>query len=102
MEKLSDDEQRQVLNLETGQLQWQDLQRHFAKGAVIKVSCKLDLVEVALNFIRDDKKTIETWLSSKSLSLASDEDAKHWQNEQSVFWAIVIAPWILVQEITKP
>jgi len=101
MNKQSDNEQQQQLNLETGQLHWQELQRHFARGVVITVNNELDLVEVAFKFTRDDKETIETWLDKKLVSRASDDDAKHWEKTNASFWAIVVAPWVIVQEITE-
>jgi len=101
MKKQSDDEQHQQLNLETGQLYWEELQRHFARGVVINVNIELDLVEVALKFTQDDKETIETWLNNKLVARASDDDAKQWEKTKASFWAIVVAPWVIVQEITE-
>lgn len=90
------------LNAETGKVVWQELERHYARGVVIKVSIDLDLVEVATCFVEDNKEPIERWLTSGELERAEDEDAKRWSNEEPVFWAVVVAPWVLVQEIETP
>ncbi|HEB57248.1 MAG TPA: DUF2288 domain-containing protein [Gammaproteobacteria bacterium] len=89
---------RQKLNLESGQIDWSELQRHFARGAVIAVNPELDLVEVALKFTEDDRSEIEGWLTSGQIKRADDEHARRWNQTAAVFWAIVVAPWILVQE----
>ena len=34
-----------------------------------------------------------------ALHRAMDEDAIRWETEKSEFWAVVVAPWVLVQEI---
>ena len=28
-----------------------------------------------------------------------DEDAKRWEQNKQTFWSVVVAPWVLVQEI---
>lgn len=89
------------LNFETGKLTWKELERHFARGVVIKVGNNLDLVDVAATFARDDKEQVQAWLASELISRASSEDASNWHDRQSIFWAIVTAPWVLVQEITE-
>lgn len=90
------------LNSETGRLHWQELERHFARGVVVKVAPGMDLVGVAVRFAQDDKPVIEAWLKAGQVDRASAEDAVTWQGRQSVFWAVVVAPWVLVQEIIPP
>ena len=97
----SDEELKQQLNMETGRIAWPELQRHFARGVVIKVESGLDLVEVALKFVKDDKTTIESWLNSGVIARANDTDAATWAEATTVFWAVVVAPWVLIQEIQE-
>jgi len=92
------DELRQKLNLETGQIAWSELQRHFARGVVITVSTELDLVEVAVKFTGDNRSAIEDWLATEKIKRADDDNARNWEQTDAAFWAIVVAPWILVQE----
>jgi len=99
--ELTDDELRQKLNLETGKIDWSELQRHFARGAVISVSADLDLIEAAIKFTHDDRSVIEDWLTIEKIKRADDDNARQWEHKQPIFWAIVIAPWILVQEQTQ-
>lgn len=87
------------LNAETGRLGWPELARHFARGVVIAVTSDLDLVEVAAAMVQDRSEEIETWNRAGQLRRASDEDARDWDEHATVFWAVVVAPWVLVQEI---
>lgn len=94
-----DEELRPRLNAETGKLAWHELERHFACGVVVKVSVELDLIEVAASIAEDDKAVIERLIYTDKLSRASLEDAKDWHERNPAFWAVVTAPWVLVQEI---
>lgn len=98
---LTIDELKQILNKETGKIAWPELQRHYARGAVIAVSAELDLVEVAFHINQDDTKQVEQWLQSGQLKRATEEDAERWHNLQSTFWAVVVAPWVLAQEYNE-
>ena len=89
----------QKLNLETGQISWPELQRYFARGVVIIVAKDLDLVEVAKQFTLDNKSTVQNWVKQGLVKNASDDDAKKWNETQQEFWAVVTAPWVLVQPI---
>jgi len=95
----SDELLRAKLNAETARLAWPELQRHFARGAVIKVASGMDLVEVALNIARDDKAAIADWLATGQIQRASSDDARDWHDRNAHFWAVVTAPWVLVQEM---
>lgn len=95
----SEDILRAKLNAETGKLAWKELERHFARGVVIKVAGDLDLVDVALAMARDDKAAVEAWLARGHIARASAEDAQTWHAGQNQFWAVVAAPWVLIQEV---
>ena len=93
---------RTHLNSETGKLAWKELERHFARGVVIKVARGLDLVDVAACIAQDDKASVERWMSTGQIVRASTEDAADWNERQPVFWAVVTAPWVLIQETGDP
>ena len=90
---------RAKLNAETGKLVWKELERHFARGVVILVAAELDLVDVAFRISRDDKAAVEAWLSWGLIRRATAEDALDWHERQAVFWAVVAAPWVLIQAL---
>jgi hypothetical protein len=66
---------------------------------VIKVAPELDLINVAARIIDDDKTAIEAWMASGQVANATDDDAHAWVDTQPTFWAVVVAPWVLVQPI---
>jgi hypothetical protein len=88
-------------NAQTAKLSWPELARHFARGVVLSVAPGMDLVAVAVAMAQDRADEIETWTRAGQLQRASDADARYWHAQDSVFWAVVVAPWVLVQEMTE-
>lgn len=89
------------LNTETSQIAWSELLRFFAGGFVIVVHSDLDLIDVAARFSVDDKPRVEQWLNEAKLAKATDEQASAWLDGDTLLWAVVTRPWVLVQE-NKP
>lgn len=89
---------RAKLNLETAQLDWQTLQRHFARGAVVKLARGVDLIDAAVQIAENNTDDVQAWLADGSLVPAAMADAEDWHARQPMFWAVVVAPWVLVQE----
>jgi len=92
---------RAKLNLETAQLAWPELERHFARGDVIKVEPGMDLVDTALHVAENNAATVREWLANGRIARAELHDAEDWHARQPMFWAVVVAPWVLVQEVLK-
>lgn len=92
--------EKEKVNLETAKIAWVDLQRFFAKGEVVWISSKLDLVDVAHHFSIDDKTQVQNWLENQQIALVSDKQALQWFETNAQLWAVVVKPWILVQEET--
>lgn len=88
---------RESLNFETAQIQWTALQRFFAAGSVIHVTDGMDLVEVACQFVADNKPVVQQWLTEKKVMVVADEQAREWLEQDATLWAVVVAPWVLVQ-----
>lgn len=86
------------LNLETSLIPWVELQRQFAAGRVIVISKTLDLLITAQTFSEDDSNQVKQWIESEKLQAASDDQAKNWIKTNAELWAIVVSPWVLVQE----
>ena len=86
------------LNLETAQIAWCDLQRLFASGVLVVVDRSLDLLDVADCFVTDDKDRIALLMERAMVRKADMSDAEKWNEMNAVLWAVVVAPWALVQE----
>lgn len=89
---------RAKLNLETARLAWPELERHFARGVVVRVKPGFDLVDAALQVAENNTGAIQAWLADGTLARPDMEDAQRWHAAQQVFWGVVVAPWVLVQE----
>ncbi|MGV6817958.1 MAG: DUF2288 domain-containing protein [Thiotrichales bacterium] len=85
------------LNLDTGRITWPELQRSFARGVVLLVAPDLDLVHVAESFVQDDSVAVDRWIKYQAVVAATLEHAKDWEETQPEFWAVVVAPWVLIQ-----
>ena len=92
---------RAKVNMETSRIAWKELQRFFASGVAIAVSAQLDLVEVAFEMHGDNKERFENWLASGMLGKVSDAQAMAWLAKDAELWAVVVSPWVLVQEIKE-
>ena len=99
---MSERELRAKLKLETGRVSWLELQRHFARGVVVIVAPGADLVEVAAGIAEDDRQAVQGWLETGQLVRAEDRHARRWAEDDTAFWAVVVAPWVLVQEEGEP
>lgn len=97
----TDEELRAHLHGETSKLPWSELEKHFARGVVIKVEKGLDILDVAIVIARDDKDSLKTWLDDKKVMAAEIEDAKKWHDASASLWSVVVAPFILVQEFEQ-
>lgn len=89
---------RAKLNGETSRMPWKELLRFFAGGTVIAVSPELDLVDVALRIANDDAQAIAQWMAGNQVGKVSDWQASAWLEADATLWAVVVKPWVLVQE----
>ena len=94
---LKDSELHDKINRETARVHWSELERHFAHGSVVYVSEELDLVEVALRIAHDDKDSITRWMNEGKVAKVSDIQAQTWQAADTLLWASVVNPFVLVQ-----
>ena len=89
---------RARINGETARIPWRELQRFFAAGKVMQVDASLDLVDVACAIHEDDVARVEEWTRASQLAPVADEQARSWIERDALLWAVVIKPWVLVQE----
>lgn len=89
---------RAKINSETAKIPWAELQRYFAAGKVMHVSAEIDLVDVAYALQQDDVERVRKWTDANQLGPVLDAQAHDWINNESSLWAVVVKPWVLVQE----
>ena len=85
----------------TAQIEWKVLEPHFARGDLLAVDAALDLVQVAAALMEDNSEAIKGWMDAGQLQVATDSCAADWaERNPDTLWAVVIRPWVLVQERT--
>ncbi|TBW55475.1 DUF2288 family protein [Marinobacter halodurans] len=94
----STDNLRDRLNLETARIPWRDLQTYFARGQVVFVAEALDLLAVAEALAADDKARFQQWLADGQVGEVPAERAQSWYDAEASVWAVVVAPWVLIQD----
>lgn len=86
------------INMETAQIPWKELERYFAAGRIISVHDSVDMIQVATLMASDDVKTISDMLEKKQIEKVTDSQAQIWSDSEATLWAVVVRPWILVQQ----
>jgi hypothetical protein len=83
---------------QTAQIPWHELQRFFASGNAISVDSSLDLIEVASHIATDNAPKIKMWMEAGLVGQVKDAQAKEWFDTNTLVWALVVKPWVLVQQ----
>lgn len=86
------------LNGETAKIEWHQLQKHYASGSLIAVEPGFDLIKVAIALHQDDTAAVKQWLAEGMISDVSNQQAQTWYDKNSLVWALVLPPFVLVQE----
>ena len=73
------------LNSEASKTFWIELLPFFAKGMVVHVSHNLDLIEVAYQLSKDNRKQIEEWMGSKLISKVTFLETIHCLHQVLLF-----------------
>ena len=89
------------LSTETAKIEWTELQKFFAAGNVYQLRLGLDLPLLAEKFKCDDALHIKRLLDTEDLKPVSDNQARTWIEQNAIVWAVVVAPFVLVQDL-KP
>jgi len=66
------------LNYETAEIPWSELQ-------MVQISS-------------DNKGLVESWMATGQVKNVTDDQAKTWLEANTTLWAVVVKPWVLVQE----
>ncbi|MDT8318186.1 MAG: DUF2288 domain-containing protein [bacterium] len=92
---------RSKLEAEIGPADWKVIRPHFLRGAIIIVAPELDLIDVAVKVAEDDTTAIKIWIEEGRLTKPFPEDAKIWEEEKKELSALVVDPFVLVQDSIK-
>lgn len=86
---------------QTARIRWHELQMHYARGAVVCVAPDLDLVEVAVQLGLDNAARFRSWIDGGKIAAPSEAQALAWYDANAELWAVVAAPWVLVQPASE-
>ncbi len=97
--KPGDSELKAKILGETSRISWRELEIFYARGQVVEVSQTLDLIDVCMALSRDDKASVDSWMKSQLIGAVEPDKAQRWHDIEQVVWAVVVAPWVVVQEM---
>ncbi len=80
----------------TGPVSYDYLLGPLRNGVLVMVHDALDLREVGLAFIRDDKRRVQAWLDEELLVLATEENFEQ-RPGPDAYMAVVVSPFVLVR-----
>lgn len=83
---------------ETAKIGWPELERFFARGMLLRVARDLDLVTVAAAIADNDTEQVTQWLSMGLVERMQSETAADFAARDPELWAVVVSPWVCVQE----
>jgi len=92
----------QRLNAETARIEWPELEPHYARGATVTIAADEDLVAVAEAIVNDDQATVMTGMTRGGIARTGSDEAARWAAGGCELWAVVVPPWVLVQELATP
>jgi len=67
--------------------------------SAIFIAADLDLVEVAFQISEDNKPLVAQWLEQGKIAQVTDTQAQTWYDADAEMWAVVVSPYVLIQEI---
>ncbi|MBV6750445.1 DUF2288 domain-containing protein [Pseudomonas chlororaphis] len=83
---------------ETASIRWEELQPFFARGALLWVESALDLIAAAEAVAENQAEKVAAWLASGELAKVSESRALDLFERDPALWAVVVSPWVMIQE----
>ena len=83
---------------ETASITWKELEPFFAKGALLWVDATLDLIEAAQAVAENQAEKVAAWLAEEKVANVSATRALDMVERDPPLWAVVVSPWIMIQE----
>lgn len=85
-------------NLEVACVAWHEIKPHLERDAVITVSSKYGLIDVAKAIAADETEAVEKWILEGSLAKPTTEQLTSWNKDPMVeFECAIVQPFVLIQ-----
>ncbi len=79
--------------------EWDWLKPHAKRDVVLVVHQQLDLLDVGVAIASDDVLSVQHWINTQQLHKPLPDQLADWNNNQSKrFQALIVQPYVLVQE----
>jgi hypothetical protein len=88
---------KEKLNLETAAIPWKDLQICFAQGKLLIVDTTADVVDIASLISENNAKKVKQLIRNTEIAFATTEWIKTHCQEDTLLWAVVVAPYVVAQ-----
>ena len=85
------------LNGETAIVEWQEIERFFAKGNLLLVEKGVDLINCAADMSMDNGEAIGKLINEEKIQAMPVDFVKANCQSETQFWTVVVAPYILAQ-----
>lgn len=80
--------------------QWSWLEPHAQRDSVIFVSSDLDLVDVGVAIANDNTLHVQRWIEEALIEKPSSTQMSVWTQQQNKrFNALIVQPYVLIQEL---
>lgn len=85
-------------NLEIASASWHTLRPHLERDAVIVVSAKHDLKQVAECIAEDNTELVQKWINEESVSKPTLQQIELWNNDLTTeFECAIVQPFVLMK-----
>lgn len=99
-ELVSDEHIAATLKQECGVADWQLLQPHYQRGALIIVREGVDIITAGVQIAVDNSAIVSRWIDEQTLSKPTADQAAAWERRNQNFRSVVVAPFVLIQQIS--
>jgi len=87
-----------TLESQIASCQWSDLTDHVARGALILIAPRLDLVEAAVAVAEDRADLVEQWVNAGLISKPTQAQADQFESSSdTVFRFVIVQPLVLAK-----
>lgn len=81
-----------------GEVTWEYLEPHFQSGSLIYIDNSLCIKDVGKTLAKDDAEKVKKWLKSGDALKPGQAHAEYWKKSNSTFTALVVSPFVIIQE----
>ncbi len=82
-----------------GEITWEYLKSHYEAGVLVYIDPVLSITEVGEAFTSDEAERVKEWRGKGDIVTPSAPHAEYWEKSGTVFRALVVSPFVLIQPI---